>query len=68
MSVYQVDEYYIHITPTGNQKKNVDKVREHLIEGRYDHEACDDSITVDGLESENEGYELESSLVEILNG
>lgn len=65
MSVYQVEEYYIQIQfdeELSDDRKET--LRQTIEDEGYDrYEITDATVTVDGIESEQEGLELEEKLV-----
>lgn len=65
MSVYQVEEYYVHIKFDSDLSDDGKEVLRTKIEGEgyTDYEITDNEVTVDGIESEQVGVELEELLV-----
>lgn len=65
MSVYQVEEYYIHIQFDEELSDDGKETLRQTIEGEgYDrYEITNDEVIVDGIESEQDGLELEEKLV-----
>ena len=64
MSVYQVEQYYIH---NDIKKANVKIIVKYLEEnGLDDYEIqSDDTITVDGFECEHEAWRHESNILKL---
>ncbi|ANY29578.1 hypothetical protein BOX08_gp13 [Pseudoalteromonas phage BS5] len=64
MSVYQVEEYYVHIVFEDELSEDGKETLKQTIEGEgySDYEITDNSVTVDGVESEQEGLQLEELL------
>lgn len=65
MSVYQVEEYYIHIQFDEELSDDGKETLRQTIEDEgYDrYEITNDEVIVDGIESEQEGLSLEGKLV-----
>ncbi len=65
MSVYQVEEYYIHIQFDEELSDDGKETLRQTIEDEgYDrYEITNDEVIVDGIESEQEGLILEGKLV-----
>ena len=72
MSVYQVEQYYIFINHCDIQDmEKKEKVEQYLDDegwSSYDIDTQTHTITVDDFESEHEADNVESALMEILNG
>ena len=66
MSVYQVDEYYIHISLSDSDQVNLDQVSAYIDNKGYEGEVNKDGITVDGFESEESAQEMEDIIIGIL--
>ena len=64
MSVYQVEQYYIH---NDIKKSNVKIIKKYLEEnGLDDYEIqSDDTITVDGFECEHEAWLHEANILNL---
>ena len=64
MSVYQVEEYYVHIQFDEELSDDGKETLRQTIEDEgYDsYEITDTAVVVDGIESEQEGLELEEKL------
>lgn len=65
MSVYQVEEYYIHIQFDEALSDDGKEVLKQTIEdeGYSQYEITDTEVIVDGIESEQDGINLEEKLV-----
>ena len=65
MSVYQVEEYYIHIQFDHELSDDGKETLKQTIEEEgYDrYEITDTEVIVDGIESEQDGLDLEEKLV-----
>lgn len=65
MSVYQIEEYYIHIQFEEALSDDGKEVIKQTIEGEgySQYEITDDEVIVDGIESESDGLRLEKKLV-----
>lgn len=65
MSVYQVEEYYIHIQFDDELSEDGKETLKRTIEGEgYDrYEITDKEVIVDGIESEQAGLDLEEQLI-----
>ena len=60
MSVYQVEQYYIHVDITGKTKNQLIEISELLQEYSCDdYEFCEEYLVVDGFESEGDASDLE---------
>ena len=64
MSVYQVEEYYVYIEFEYQLSEDDKETLKQAIEeeGYTSYEIADKSVTVDGIESEQEGLQLEELL------
>ena len=64
MSVYQVEEYYVYIEFECELSEDDKETLKQAIEeeGYISYEIADKSVTVDGIESEQEGLQLEELL------
>lgn len=65
MSVYQIEEYYVHIQFEDELSDDGKETLKQTIESEgYDrYEITDTEVIVDGIESESAGEELESKLI-----
>ena len=64
MSVYQVEEYYVYIEFEYELSEDGKETLKQAIEeeGYTSYEIADKSVTVDGIESEQDGLQLEELL------
>lgn len=64
MSVYQVEEYYVYIKFEDELSEDGKETLRQTIEdeGYTSYEITNNSVTVDGIESEQEGMQLEELL------
>jgi hypothetical protein len=70
MSVYQVEEFYIHIAECEVSESTIDAIKELLSnEGWRDYEIkMTGQIVVDGIPSEHEALELEEKIQSLIKG
>ena len=66
MSVFQVEQYYIHVDITGKTKAGLIEIAELLQEYSCDdYEFCDEYLVVDGFESEGDASTIEDLIESI---
>ncbi len=68
MSVYQVEQYYLYMSKLTMSEDQRDKIKEYLDGEGYgcNFEENNTALTVDEIESESEGYDLEEQINLIL--
>jgi len=67
MSVFQVEEYYIHIDTTDFSKESIEKARVHLIAACCDFEVGSNYIVVDGFDCEAQAEDVETVIIQLIN-
>jgi len=69
MSVYQVEDYYIHMTFSELNEEQKKSIENHLCEENYlDYDFQDDNHTlvINEIESEFDGQNLEGSIIDLI--
>ena len=55
MSVYQVEQYYVHVDISGTTDLDKKRIKDCLVENNWDdHEFQEDCLVVDGFESDSD--------------
>lgn len=68
MSVYQVEQYYVHVDISGATELDRERLRVLLAENDWDdHEFQDDSLVIDGFESDSEAEACNDLVMEYLD-
>lgn len=68
MSVYQVEEYYVHVDISGTTELDRSRIKELLIENNWgDHELQGDDLIVDGFDSKGEASTCSDAIMDYLN-
>ena len=68
MSVFQVEEYYVHINLSGYSAEKVNAVINYLDGEGFDHDTDSHSVTVDRFECNGEAHDVENKIINILMG